>query len=119
MHEGLVDCSALGRTEPPARYSDVMISYLNRQSDADKVSVCEIPRFTGSIDYPKSDYHKCAYDLHPDIETQGYCIIDPSQGLGSSELTTMCADGHKRRVRMIPSSLPLPETTSMLICDYG
>jgi hypothetical protein len=118
LHLQSVDCTALGRTVASGPFLD---AFLNEVSVPDRVgtTVCEIPPFEGDARSPGTPAHECANKLHPKLQTQGYCYVDPLLGLGQTAVVDSCPPISQRRVRVIPQNLPMPNTRTELICDYG
>lgn len=119
MHEGEIDCASVDRITPPASFAAAMKKLHNRDHRTGPVTVCELPPMSGDRNDPASDAYQCANELHPKIKEPGYCYIDPSRGLGSEKLVTMCVSGHERRVRVIPEKRGEPGVRGELYCDYG
>lgn len=118
FHQRSVDCSALGRLPASGAFADAFLTELGQQNRQD-ATVCEIPPLPGSPLISGTPAYRCANELDPGPDLQGYCYIDPSAGVGSSSLVDACAEGHERRLRLIPQNLPSPDTLVDLICDYG
>jgi hypothetical protein len=108
-----IDCESLGRIPVDDEYRRPM-----QLKDTDRGTLCEIPRMPGDPSNPTSDYYRCAHELHPTLESKGYCYIDTPRDLGSPDLVVPCIDSHKRFFRSIPAALGRPGTEVGLICDY-
>jgi hypothetical protein len=118
LHLESVDCAALGRRTISGPFADALLgeAYIR---DPSGTTVCEIPPFEGDARTPGTPAYVCANDLHPSLDTQGYCYVDPTIGIGQTAVVDACLPGNQRRIRVIPQSLPLPNTRTELICDYG
>lgn len=119
LHEGLVDCSALGRKDVGGAYREQFLRDQHRWDRRNEVSVCEIPAMPGDPRTPGSPAYACSHDAQPELTDVGYCYIDPKLELGAASLVQACTGGHERRVRLLPRNLPRPGTTTTLFCDYG
>lgn len=113
LHQGTVDCAALGRRTVSQPFIDAFVR------DETNKTVCEIPAFEGDPRKPGTEAFECANALQPSLAARGYCYVDPTVGIGKPELVDACVAGNRRRIRVIPQSLPLPDTRTELICDYG
>ena len=118
LHVEPVDCAALGRRVASGPYADALLGEVTIR-DTTGITICEIPPFDGDPRTPGTPAYACANDLHPSLTTQGYCYVDPSVGIGQAAVVDACLPGNQRRIRVIPQSLPLPNTRTELICDYG
>lgn len=118
LHLESVDCTALGRKVASGPFLE---AFLNDVSLRDPVgtTVCEIPPFEGDPRSPGTPAYECANELHPTLQAQGYCYVDPFVGLGQAAVVDSCPPISQRRVRVIPQNLPMPNTRTELICDYG
>lgn len=123
LHEGNFDCEAAGRTTENGPFAEAMrldlrVDLRKRQTPT---IVCELPRLPGNPKDPSSPAFACAHELHPVLDGQvGYCYIDADLKIGNPSLVDFCVDkpSHRRRVRLIPQNLPLPGTSTLLVCDY-
>jgi len=116
VHDSPVNCEAIGRKLADPGYAKPALA--RAMQNMTPVTACEIPAMPGEPRDPSSAAYACAHDLHYDRPEQGYCYIDPGLDLGSEELVQMCITFHKRRVRVIPSNIALPDTYSTFICKY-
>jgi hypothetical protein len=113
-----MDCVANGRKAASGPFMDTFLNEVGVR-DATGMTVCEIPPFEGDPRSPGTPAYECANELHPSLQTQGYCYVDPSVGVGDAAVVDSCPPGSQRRVRVIPQGLPPPNVRTELICDYG
>jgi hypothetical protein len=118
-HDDVVDCSALGRRPASGPYVDAFLSQLNLQPGLESATICEISPLPGDPRDPSSPAYACSHKSEPSVTSSGYCYIDPDISLGDPALVEACVAGNRRRVRVVPRTLPLPNTITNLICDYG
>lgn len=72
--------------------------------------LCEIAALTPG----SADYESC---LESDTPTgDGWCYIDPAEGLGSAEQVASCPEGQERRIRFVGSAAPHPGTVTFFAC---
>jgi hypothetical protein len=119
FHSDVVDCGALGRSPASGPYVDAFLSQLNLQADPGSTTICEISPLPGDPRDPSSAAYACSHESEPSLTPAGYCYIDPDLDLGDPALVEACVSGNRRRVRVVPRTLLLPNTITNLICDYG
>lgn len=118
LHLDSVDCTAIGRATASGPFLDAFLNEVSLRDPAGK-TVCEIEAFEGDPRTPGTPAYECANELHPTLAKQGYCYVDPSLDLGQDAVVDSCPPGARRRIRAIPQNLPMSNTRTELICDYG
>jgi hypothetical protein len=118
-HDSVVDCTALGRKTASGKFVEAFLNQLRIADDATSTTICEIPPMPGDPREPSSPSYACSHDQTPSPTPSGYCYIDPDLNLGDESLVDACVSGNRRRVRAVPRTLPVPDTLTNLICDYG
>lgn len=119
-HVYKIDCEAQGRLTASGPFREAFLrESLWRAGGWEAATVCELPQLPGDPRDPSTPAYACANELHPAPGQVGYCYVDPAAGIGNPELVEFCAADRRRRVRLIPQNLPLPETYTALVCDFG
>jgi hypothetical protein len=73
--------------------------------------LCELAALTPGSE----DYESC---LAADNATgNGWCYVDPAQGLGSADQVAGCPVGEERRIRFAGSAAPRPGTVTFFACE--
>jgi hypothetical protein len=80
-----------------------------RGSACDDLGVCELQQLSGRA------LERCQND--PEESDDGYCYVDPGQGVGSESLVDACPSGQSRRLRRVASASSGPAEFLMLRCD--
>ncbi len=115
LRDGDCDCAAAGLQEVDAQALESVQRMLEfecsfqRRFDCERACACQLPQLRGS------ELAACQESaLASGID--GWCSIDPSQGIGDPQFVTDCRVGHPRTLRLLGNLERLKDEALFLTC---
>jgi hypothetical protein len=115
LGQGVCDCGLAGRRDLPASTQAAVAEELGalcqeRGVNCDDYCACEITPLEGA------ELTGCQTELSP-AAGDGWCYIDPGQGVGSADLVDHCSDASAHVVRIVGAPTQASATELRLLCD--
>ena len=101
------NCETAGRTTPA---EEVITDDVREAGNC----ICEITQLQGD------GLHQC--EEQPDetkVSADGWCYVDPGQGIGNEELVSKCIPTERRIIRFVNKGHPTTNSTVFITCQEG
>jgi hypothetical protein len=107
------NCSGAARTDVPAGIATKVIERLE-STDICEGEACNAYHLCQITPLAADQRQSCL--MSEDASGDGWCYIDPEQGLGNPDLVEKCAPTEQRKIRFVGGGLPQKGTVTFFAC---